>query len=87
MIGHLVIPLATLSHQSLEVHGPDAAVFDGFRWVDKNLPAAMVSLGYFPFGLNRWACPGRVLAVAGESIRLPSISPLTSAYVRQQKSR
>ena len=25
----------------------------------------MVSKSYFPFGLGRWACPGRNLAIAG----------------------
>ncbi|EKM52473.1 uncharacterized protein PHACADRAFT_211727 [Phanerochaete carnosa HHB-10118-sp] len=62
--GHLVIPMASLSHRSTEYHGEDAELFDGFRWVEENQPAVMVSPAYFPFGLNRWACPGRVLAVA-----------------------
>lgn len=62
--GHLVIPMASLSHRSREYHGQDAEVFDGFRWVERNLPAVMVGPTYFPFGMNRWACPGRVLAVS-----------------------
>ncbi len=61
------MPLATLSHRNTDIHGPNAGVFDGFRWVDPGLPATMLSQGYFPFGLGRWACPGRVLAVAGKS--------------------
>ena len=58
--------MASLSHRSREYHGEDADIFDGLRWVEKNQPAVMVSPSYFPFGLNRWACPGRVLAVAGK---------------------
>jgi len=64
--GHLVIPLATLSHESREIHGDNASVFDGFRWVDTGEASSMVGLGYFPFGLGRWACPGRFLAIAGQ---------------------
>lgn len=75
MAGHLVIPMASLSHRSTEYYGEDAEVFDGFRWVEKNQPAVMVSPAYFPFGLNRWACPGRVLAVAGESLFLKKREP------------
>lgn len=74
-LGHLVYPLASLSHRSREYYGEDATVFDGFQWVDKNQPAVMVSPAYFPFGLNRWACPGRVLAVAGWSLSKPSLFP------------
>ena len=62
----LVIPMASLSHFNQALHGPDAGVFRGDRWVQSGKQASAVSAAYFPFGLGRWACPGRVLAVAGE---------------------
>ncbi|KAH8108863.1 cytochrome P450, partial [Phellopilus nigrolimitatus] len=63
--GFLVIPMATLSHSSTKYHGADAAEFNGERWVSTGKQAVKLSTSYFPFGLGRWACPGRVLAVAG----------------------
>ena len=83
-LGHLVIPLASLSHRSQEYYGEAATVFDGFRWVDKNQPAAMVSPAYFPFGLNRWACPGRVLAVAGQCLLLRTYANATNNVDRDE---
>lgn len=63
--GSFVIPFATLSHLSKEYHGEDAEDFVGERWVGTGRPAIMLSPSYWPFGLGRWACPGRALAVAG----------------------
>jgi cytochrome P450 len=62
-------------------HGPSAESFNGLRWVEDEQQqqgdgkskskgpkgAATINQTYFPFGLGRWACPGRVLAVSGES--------------------
>ena len=62
-----MFPLATLTHMSTSYHGPDAEEFDGLRWVESGKGAATINQTYFPFGLGRWACPGRVLAVSGES--------------------
>ncbi|KAL5513579.1 hypothetical protein ACEPAH_3978 [Sanghuangporus vaninii] len=62
--GSLVIPLASLSHMSTKYHGTDAEVFNGKRWIGTGKQAVMINDTYFPFGLGRWACPGRVLAVA-----------------------
>lgn len=62
-------------------HGPDAEQFNGKRWVGTGKQAVMVNNTYFPFGLGRWACPGRALAVAGE---LPSSFMLgVSSYPTQ----
>ncbi|KAK0503647.1 cytochrome P450 [Armillaria luteobubalina] len=62
--GQLVCPLATLSHKNPAYHGEDAEEFVGDRWVGQGKPAVMVSPSYWPFGLGRFACPGRALAVA-----------------------
>ncbi|KAF5350746.1 hypothetical protein D9758_010373 [Tetrapyrgos nigripes] len=62
--GSFVAPLATRSHMNEEYHGKNAKEFIGDRWVGTQKPAVMVSNSYFPFGLGRWACPGRFLAVA-----------------------
>ncbi|KAK7451680.1 hypothetical protein VKT23_012357 [Stygiomarasmius scandens] len=64
--GSFVIPLASLSNFNTDQHGDDAEIFIGDRWVGQGKPAAMVSPSYYPFGLGRWACPGRQLAIAGE---------------------
>ncbi|KAJ7511834.1 cytochrome P450 [Mycena galericulata] len=62
--GHLVFPLATLVHLN-PVHHVDPSVFRPERWQGANArPAVMSSASYIPFGMGRWACPGRVLAVS-----------------------
>ncbi|KIJ58753.1 hypothetical protein HYDPIDRAFT_119272 [Hydnomerulius pinastri MD-312] len=60
--GHLVLPLTTLTHQSQSIYGDTATTFDAHRWTE-GPPASMVSLNYLPFGVGRWACPGRILAI------------------------
>lgn len=62
--GQLVWPLATLSHRNPKYHGDNAEEFVSDRWVGRGKPAVMVSATYWPFGLGRFACPGRALAVA-----------------------
>lgn len=66
--GLFITPLASLSYRSEDHHGPDAEEFIADRWVGRGNPAAMVSPSYWPFGLGRWACPGRILAVSGKTI-------------------
>ncbi|KAJ7608774.1 cytochrome P450 [Roridomyces roridus] len=62
--GHLVFPLATLVHMN-PIHHPEPTVFRPERWHGENArPAVMSSASYIPFGIGRWACPGRVLAVS-----------------------
>ncbi|KAJ3925076.1 MAG: cytochrome P450 [Lentinula lateritia] len=61
--GSLVIPLASLSHFSRKHHGHNAELFLAQRWCGQDKPAVMGSASYFPFGLGRWACPGRFLAI------------------------
>ncbi|KAF9050880.1 cytochrome P450 [Hymenopellis radicata] len=77
--GSLVIPLATLANESEEYHGENAKDFIGDRWVGTGKPAIMLSPSYFPFGLGRWACPGRGLAVA--EIKLLVLSIITRANI------
>lgn len=66
LAGSLLLPLATLSNESVDYHGMDAHIFRPERWSGQNAkPAVMTSPSYLPFGLGRWACPGRFLAVMG----------------------
>ncbi|KAJ7447261.1 cytochrome P450 [Mycena latifolia] len=62
--GHLVFPLATLVHLN-PVYHPDPPVFRPERWHGSDArPAVMSSISYIPFGLGRWSCPGKILAVS-----------------------
>ncbi|KAJ6520500.1 cytochrome P450 [Mycena sanguinolenta] len=62
--GHLVFPLATLVHFN-PVNHPDPTVFRPERWHGDNARGAvMSSASYISFGLGKWACPGRILAVS-----------------------
>ncbi|KAJ6541702.1 cytochrome P450 [Mycena capillaripes] len=62
--GHLVFPFATLIHRNPMYH-PEPNVFRPERWHGENArPAIMSSASYIPFGMGRWACPGRILAVS-----------------------
>ncbi|KII84130.1 hypothetical protein PLICRDRAFT_57936 [Plicaturopsis crispa FD-325 SS-3] len=61
--GCLVIPFSTLVHEDPTVFGADASTFNGFQWVEKSKPAVMAGASHIVFGLGRWACPGRNLAV------------------------
>ncbi|KAL4257834.1 Cytochrome P450 superfamily protein [Pleurotus pulmonarius] len=71
--GSFVIPLATLANEDESHYGENAKEFVGDRWVGTGKPATMVSPNYFPFGLGRWACPGRGLAVAEIKLFILSI--------------
>lgn len=62
----MVHPIASLAHRSPAQVGENPETFDGRRWVDKGKPATMTGPGHLAFGLGRWACPGRYLAVSGE---------------------
>lgn len=66
--GYTVHPNASLAHNVPDhVPGEVPEVFDGRRWLDKGKPASMAGPGHLAFGLGRWACPGRVFAIAGKS--------------------
>lgn len=51
----------------------DPDEFDETRWVGTRKSAATVGPGYLAFGLGRWACPGRFLAVNGKHLDLREI--------------
>ncbi|KAJ5665021.1 uncharacterized protein N7477_007469 [Penicillium maclennaniae] len=60
--GSLVFPVTHLSYRSPEFV-TDPEEFKGERWIGSGKTAGMTGSGYLAFGLGRWACPGRVLAV------------------------
>ena len=62
----MVFPLTSLLHLSEEHNGPNAGEFRPSRWLEseRNKPAVMTGNHHIAFGLGRWACPGRFLAVA-----------------------
>ncbi|KAE9408989.1 cytochrome P450 [Gymnopus androsaceus JB14] len=59
-----ITPLATLSHENTNYYGEDASKFISDRWVGTDKTASSISSAYWPFGLGRFACPGRILAIA-----------------------
>ena len=77
-LGGILIPVATLAHLNPRYHGEKASEFIGDRWVGSDKQAVTLSSTYFPFGLGRWACPGRFLAVAGELLYL--LSSISMSY-------
>ncbi|KAI0829055.1 cytochrome P450, partial [Trametes gibbosa] len=61
--GHFVTPMATTVHENPEVFGEQSREFNGFQWADSNKEAVMTGPAHIVFGLGRFACPGRVLAI------------------------
>ncbi|KAI8989060.1 cytochrome P450 [Trametes punicea] len=61
--GHFVIPMSTTVHENPDVFGAHAREFDGFQWAEKDKEAVMTGPAHIVFGLGRFACPGRVLAI------------------------
>ncbi|PHH88708.1 hypothetical protein CDD83_7181 [Cordyceps sp. RAO-2017] len=60
--GSLVFPVTYLSFRSRDFY-PDPDAFDATRWVGSGKSAATTGQDYLAFGLGRWSCPGRYLAV------------------------
>lgn len=60
--------MSSTVHENPEIFGDEPTKFDGFRWVELNKDAAMTGSAHIVFGLGRFACPGRVLAVNGQPV-------------------
>lgn len=64
--GSMCIPHIARAHQHPDNYGDQGTVFDGFQWANKERgerPAVQGSPEFLTFGLGRWACPGRALAI------------------------
>ncbi|KAI0701240.1 cytochrome P450 [Cerioporus squamosus] len=61
--GHLVTAMSTTVHENPEVFGDNPREFNGFQWAEVGKEAVMTGPAHIVFGLGRFACPGRVLAV------------------------
>ncbi|EPS97861.1 hypothetical protein FOMPIDRAFT_142801 [Fomitopsis schrenkii] len=61
--GSFVTPMSCMVHENPETFGDDASEFNGFQWAEQNKDAAMTGAAHLVFGLGRFACPGRVLAI------------------------
>ncbi|KAG0645839.1 Cytochrome P450 monooygenase 3 [Hyphodiscus hymeniophilus] len=58
----LVSPYVKRVHEHPDNYG--GADFDGFQWARKDVPAVQGRHDFIAFGLGRWACPGRHLAIS-----------------------
>ncbi|KAI0756132.1 cytochrome P450 [Daedaleopsis nitida] len=61
--GYLVTAMSTTVHENPEVFGETPREFHGFQWAEIGKEAVMTGPAHIVFGLGRFACPGRVLAV------------------------
>lgn len=61
--GSFVTPMSSTVHENPAVFGDEPTTFKGFQWADHNKDAAMTGSAHIVFGLGRFACPGRVLAI------------------------
>ncbi|KZT02231.1 cytochrome P450 [Laetiporus sulphureus 93-53] len=69
--GSFITPMSCTVHENPEVFGDEPMGFNGFQWAEQNKDAAMTGSAHIVFGLGRFACPGRVLAVFyGTEIKL-----------------
>ncbi|KAJ5634334.1 hypothetical protein N7528_002176 [Penicillium herquei] len=60
--GSVLLPVTYLSYRSPDFT-PNPDEFDAERWIGSGKSAATTGPGYLAFGLGRWSCPGRILAV------------------------
>ncbi|KAI0801421.1 cytochrome P450 [Fomes fomentarius] len=61
--GHLVTAMSTTVHENPEIFGDNPREFNGFQWAEVGKEAVMTGPAHIVFGLGRFACPGRVLAI------------------------
>lgn len=59
-----MFPVTFLSDRN-PAYATNPDVFDPERWLCTGKTAVMPGMGYLPFGLGRYACPGRFLSVIG----------------------
>lgn len=78
--------MATTVHENTEIYGEDPREFNGFQWAEQNKEAVMTGPAHIVFGLGRFACPGRVLAINGQSLGRPN-HPVTYIVCRDQTHR
>ncbi|RWA11061.1 hypothetical protein EKO27_g4062 [Xylaria grammica] len=55
--------LASRVHRHPDNYGTTGDVFDGFRWAKEGRPTVQGSPEFLAFGMGKWACPGRHLAM------------------------
>lgn len=79
-VGKFVIPKNSLcapyvkrTHEHADHYGAKGTDFDGLQWHEQSVPAVQGSHDFISFGLGRWACPGRHLAIAEIKIILISL--------------
>lgn len=60
------------THENPDLY-PNPTKFDPTRALKANKPASMATEEYLPFGLSKWACPGRFLAVNEMKLLVASI--------------
>ncbi|KAJ5964575.1 uncharacterized protein N7479_004451 [Penicillium vulpinum] len=61
--GAMCMVLIARAHQHPDNYGTEGCVFHGFQWSERGRSAAQGSHDFLTFGLGRWACPGRQLAI------------------------
>lgn len=59
----MCIVLISRAHRHPDNYGTTGEVFDGFQWQKHGRAAVQGSPEFLTFGLGRWACPGRQLAI------------------------
>ncbi|KAI0531680.1 cytochrome P450 [Xylaria digitata] len=61
--GAMCFVLASRVHRHPDNYRTTGEVFDGFQCAKKARPAVQTSADFLTFGVGRWACPGRQLAI------------------------
>ena len=78
--GSFVTAMSTTVHENPDVFGEQPREFNGFQWAETGKEAIMTGPAHIVFGLGRFACPGRVLAVNGECAKYSPISRHSRSY-------
>ncbi|OJJ61434.1 hypothetical protein ASPSYDRAFT_87978 [Aspergillus sydowii CBS 593.65] len=83
--GYLVFPVTYLSYRSPEFIQDNPDEFHPGRWVGAKRTAGMTGTGNLAFGMGRWACPGRFLAVAELKMWLLALCQVSSFELEHGK--